>query len=150
MNILWIKLYRKMKDLYIAKEAAKVCELYTDHIDHLIRDQEDATGVLGSMYEYVYISRAFTEMFIELTSVLYIDNTKMSKQLEESALKMITEYMEFATSFENDRIARKVESQLGKKIIIVRSAMSIENFSAHVAPIACDTLVTDSNININK
>lgn len=45
-----------MKDLYIAKEAAKACELYTDHIDHLIRDQEDATGALGSTFHlYVYI-----------------------------------------------------------------------------------------------
>lgn len=74
---------------------------------------------------------------------MYVDDTKITPELEGSALGMITEYMEFATSFENDRIARKVESQLGKKIVIVRSALSIENFSAHVAPIACDTLVTD-------
>lgn len=41
-----------MSDLYVAKEAAKICELYSDHIDHLSREHMDMTGALGSKLEH--------------------------------------------------------------------------------------------------
>lgn len=37
-----------MKALYQAKEAAQIVDLYSEHIDHLIRDHEDMVGFLGS------------------------------------------------------------------------------------------------------
>lgn len=56
---------------------------------------------------------------------------------------MLREYIQFVNCVENDRIQRKVESQLGRKIIVLRQTLSIENFAVHIAPIACDRLVHD-------
>lgn len=56
---------------------------------------------------------------------------------------MMREYIEFVNSVENDRIQRKVESQLGRKIIVIRQTLSIENFAVHFAPMACDRMVHD-------
>lgn len=52
------------------------------------------------------------------------------------------EYVDFVNSLENDAIRRKVEQELGRKIILLRMAISVENFSSELAPTACDHLVT--------
>lgn len=44
----FFQLYQKMADLYTAKEAAKAVELYADHIEIVMRDHLDMTGLLGS------------------------------------------------------------------------------------------------------
>lgn len=42
------QMYDSMKSLYMAKEAAITCDLYAEHIDHLVQHHADMTGFLGS------------------------------------------------------------------------------------------------------
>lgn len=72
---------------------------------------------------------------------MILDETKIPEGEEQVAVDTLREYVEFVNSVENDRIQRKVESQLGRKIIVLRMALSIENFSVHFMPVACDRLV---------
>jgi hypothetical protein len=50
----------------------------------------------------------------------------------------LKEYIAFANSIENNRIRRKVESQLGRKAILLRQVLSAEGFSAKLMPVATD------------
>jgi hypothetical protein len=54
----------------------------------------------------------------------------------------LKEYIAFANSIENNRIRRKVESQLGRKAILLRQVLSAEGFSAKLMPVATDHIVT--------
>lgn len=44
-----------MADLYAAKEAAKAVELYADHIENVMRDHLDMTGLIGSMFACILL-----------------------------------------------------------------------------------------------
>lgn len=74
-----------------------------------------------------------------------LDETQIPPGQEKNAVQTLREYVSFVNSVENDRIQRKVEAQLGRKIIVLRMALSIENFSLHFTPMACDRMVTDVN-----
>ena len=110
------ELYSKMRDLHEAKEAAKLVELYDAHFQKLIQAQETSTGLLGNQ-------------------------TKMREGGEKQALGALREYAEFVNVCESDRVARKIESELGRQVTFLRSQLSIEEFSVHVAPMAVDRIV---------
>lgn len=73
------------------------------------------------------------------------DTTEIPPGKEKPAVDTLEEYVRFVNSFEHDRIQRKVEDQLGRKIILIRMALSIDNYSAHFTPLACDRLLTNVN-----
>ncbi len=110
------ELYTQMKDLHEAKEAAKVVELFDEHVDELCKAQETSTGLLGN-------------------------ETNISEESEKSALQAFREYIEFVNVCENDRVARKIEAELGRNVNFLRSQLSIEEFSVHVAPMSVDRII---------
>ncbi len=77
---------------------------------------------------------------------VYADETQIPPGKEKMAVQTLREYVAFVNSVENDRIQRKVEAQLGRKIIVLRMALSVENFSLHFTPMACDRMVSDVNV----
>lgn len=51
------------------------------------------------------------------------------------------DYVKLVNSVEDARIRRKLEKDLGGKMVHVKMALAIENFSVHIAPLAGDRLV---------
>lgn len=74
-----------------------------------------------------------------------VDETKIPEGQEEKAVEVLKEYVQFVNSIENDSIRAKVEEQLGRKIILMRMAVSVENFAAEFTPVACDHLVSKTS-----
>lgn len=52
------------------------------------------------------------------------------------------EYIEFVNAIEDKRIKRKVEDELGRKVAFLKMVISVPGFSAKVAPVAGDKIVT--------
>lgn len=75
-----------------------------------------------------------------------VDNIEIPEDKVQPTLQTMKEYMEFVESVENDRVARKIEAQLGRKVLILRMALSIENFSVHFAPVAGDRMLVKDRI----
>jgi hypothetical protein len=71
---------------------------------------------------------------------LMIDETALSPQAVANASKALNEYVVFANSIKNVRVRRKAEAQLGRRVVQLRQVLSVEQFSAMYAPIACDHL----------
>lgn len=111
--------YEQMKALYQAKEAAQIVDLYSEHIDHLIRDHEDMVGFLGN-------------------------DTAMPEGGADAASQTLSEYVDFVNGLENQDIRKKVENELGRKIIVLKMVLSAENFSARFGSIAGGEFVTNT------
>lgn len=57
-------------------------------------------------------------------------------------MQTIQEYVELVNVIEDKRIRRKVEEELGRKISFLKMVVSVPGFSAKVAPVAGDKIVT--------
>lgn len=108
---------KAMERLHVAKEAARLSEAYADHIEVLIRHHEDMVGSLGN-------------------------DTAMESGQEKGAVNVLKEYVEIVNKIEDREIRRKIEMELGRKMVLMRQVLSIANFSKDVAPIAGDRIVT--------
>ena len=93
----------------------------------------------------IFVFAANPFLTVHLNSISGLDETTIPEGEEKPIVDMLREYVEFVNSVENDRIQRKVEDQLGRKIILLRMQLSLDNFSSSFSPVACDRLVADIN-----
>lgn len=109
--------YDEVKKLHEMKEAARIVSLYGDHIDHLIRDHEDMVGFMGN-------------------------SIQVKEGDMDAAEQTLSEYIEFMNLLESDDVRKKVEHELGRKVIMLKMVMSAENFSSKFGPIAGGDFIT--------
>lgn len=62
----------------------------------------------------------------------------------DEASQTINEYIEFVTGLENKEVKKKVEYELGRKIVFLKMVLSAENFSVKFRPIAGGDFITDT------
>ncbi|CAN8064721.1 unnamed protein product [Agarophyton chilense] len=112
-------LFERVRLLYVAKEAALVSDAYSEFVEVVVREHEDMLGTFG-------------------------DNTQIPPHGADQALNMINDYVRLVNSLKPDDkpIKRKIEQELGRKIILVKMLLSADNFSAIMVPVAGDHLVT--------
>lgn len=69
------------------------------------------------------------------------DETSLKPENQKRIADSIHDYADFVNAIENNRVRRKVESQLGRKAIQLRQVLSVDQFSVDFYPVACDHLV---------
>lgn len=72
------------------------------------------------------------------------DDTAMPEGGADAASQTLSEYVDFVNGLENQDIRKKVENELGRKIIVLKMVLSAENFSARFGSIAGGEFVTNT------
>lgn len=74
--------------------------------------------------------------------LLELDHVTIKEEDAEPAERTLTEYIDFVNGLENRDVKKKVEHELGRKAIMLKMVLSVENFSAKFGPIAGGDFVT--------
>lgn len=56
-------------------------------------------------------------------------------------IEIMRDYIRLMNNIEDEEIRDKVELELGRKMVHLKSMLSMENFSSHIAPIAGDRIL---------
>lgn len=59
-------------------------------------------------------------------------------------MQMLRDYVAFVNCLQVKDVRKKVESELGRKMVVLRMVLSVDDFSSQVAPIAGDHIFVDS------
>lgn len=62
----------------------------------------------------------------------------------DDAASTIEEYVDFVNGLENKAVRKKVEHELGRKIVVLKMVLSAENFSVRFSLVAGGDIVTDT------
>lgn len=73
-----------------------------------------------------------------------IDNPEIPEGREQEALQMLKDYVKFVSAVDNPDVKRKLIRELGGKMILIKMLLSVENFSAIIAPVASDRIMTET------
>lgn len=60
------------------------------------------------------------------------------------AIEVLRDYVALMGSLEDESIQDKVDLELGRKMVHLKSMLSMENFSVEIAPIAGDRLLPET------
>ncbi|PXF46604.1 hypothetical protein BWQ96_03593 [Gracilariopsis chorda] len=112
-------LYDDVRQLHVLKEAAKITDAYSEFVEVIIRDHEDMLGTFG-------------------------DNPEIPENGAKQALQILDDYGRLVAAIEDKHISRKLQDELGRKMVLVKMLLSVDNFSAVVYPVAGDRLVTST------
>lgn len=62
----------------------------------------------------------------------------------DDASRTLEEYIDFVNGLENKDVRKKVEHELGRKIVVLKMILSAENFSVKFRPIAGGDFITNT------
>lgn len=70
-----------------------------------------------------------------------LDNTQVPEGGCDDTIALIRDYIKLMNTVEDERIRAKLETELGRKMMHLKMAISVENFSVEIAPLACDRII---------
>lgn len=106
-----------MAETYAARHASVMTALFAEHVRWTTRLSLYAGGWLG-------------------------ESRKLKKDVVDDALQALEDYPKFVESIEPDRVRRKVESELGAKMVQLRQSIQVPEFSSKFSAVATDHIVT--------
>lgn len=68
----------------------------------------------------------------------------MPKGGADVTVKVLEDYVSFVNSLDDEEVRRKVEEELGRKMVVLKMVLSVPNFAGTIAPVASDRIVTDT------